>query len=158
MLKKFLLPALAVVILLAACAPQADSPNGYPNPGYPSTNSETPASTTSADYLPKPSDSGLLRSEAYLDTYQLLTQESFPPQFILALKGSLPTPCHQLRASISPPDASNKVAVDVYSVVDPNAICAQVIQSFEINLPLGSFPSGHYILLINGNQATEFDA
>lgn len=33
--------------------------------------------------------------------------------------GGLPTPCNQLRAAVSPPDADNKIMVDVYSVSDP---------------------------------------
>ncbi|MBI5295950.1 MAG: hypothetical protein HY869_10770 [Chloroflexi bacterium] len=152
MLRKTL-PVLLLLALLAACAPQAASPA----PDQP-TNNETPTSPDAVDYLPQPADSALTRDGASLDSYQLLTLESYPLQFNLTLTGSLPTPCHQLRVAVSPPNAGNKIAVEVYSVVDPNAVCAQVIQPFEVSVPLGSFPSGHYFLHINGNQATEFDA
>jgi hypothetical protein len=77
-------------------------------------------------------------------------------QFTLALKGSLPTPCHALRVAVSPPDPQNKVDVDVYSVVDPNSICSQVVEPFEENFPLGSFPDGNYTLWVNGEKIAEF--
>jgi hypothetical protein len=162
MLKKILFCSL-MIVLLAACAPQDASPRGYPNPGYPSagdsiTNSETPALPEADSYLPRPTDSELIRDTAHVDSYQLLTLESSPLQFNLTLTGGLPTPCHQLRVAVSAPDADNKINVEVYSVSKPDAICAMMIQQFEVNVPLGSFPSGHYLLLINGNQATEFDS
>jgi hypothetical protein len=70
----------------------------------------------------------------------------------------LPTPCNQLRGDISPPDSENKIVVDVYSVVEADAICAQVVEPFEENFPLGSFPAGHYTLWVNGELVAEFDA
>lgn len=152
MVRKSLL-FLLLIALLSACASQ-DKPSSPDQP----TSSETPADPVAVDYLPQPGDSALARDGASLDAYQLLTLESYPPQFNLALTGSLPTPCHQLRVAVSPPDAGNKIAVEVYAVVDPNAVCAQVVQPFEVTVPLGGYPSGHYFLHINGNQATEFDA
>ncbi|MFZ5880170.1 MAG: hypothetical protein ACOY0R_12430 [Chloroflexota bacterium] len=152
MLRKTL-PFLLLITLLAACTPQAASPA----PDQP-TNNETPASPDAVDYLPQPADSALTRGEAFIDSHQLLTLESHPLQFNLTLTGSLPTPCHQLRVTVSSPDAGNMIAVEVYSVVDPAAVCAQVLQPFEAMVPLGSYPSGRYFLHINGNQATSFDA
>jgi hypothetical protein len=84
--------------------------------------------------------------------------ESFPPQFSLALSGELPTPCNQLRVDVMPPDGENKIVVDVYSLVSPDTMCADVIQPFSENIPLGSFPAGHYTIWINGEKVAEFDA
>jgi hypothetical protein len=99
-----------------------------------------------------------MRGAVYLDSTNLLTMESFPLQFALVLKGNLPTPCHKLKVAVSPPDAQNKIVVDAYSVFDPNVICAQALQPFAENFPLGSFPTGHYVLWVNGKQVAEFDA
>jgi hypothetical protein len=120
-------------------------------------NDETPV-PPALGYAPSPEDDALTRGEAFIDSHQLLTLESYPLQFNLTLTGSLPTPCHQLRVTVSSPDAGNMIAVEVYSVVDPAAVCAQMIQPFEVTVPLGSYPSGRYFLHINGNQATSFDA
>lgn len=99
-----------------------------------------------------------MRGEVYLDSTELLTMESYPPQFMLVLKGSLPTPCHQIRIAVSPPDTENKIVVEVYSVADPNAICVQMLEPFEVNFPLGSFPAGKYTLWVNGEMAAEFQS
>jgi hypothetical protein len=77
--------------------------------------------------------------------------------------GSLPTPCHALRVAVAPPDADNHIAVDVYTVVDPNQICTQVLAELDETIPLGSFPtetypSGTYTVIVNGETAGEFTA
>jgi hypothetical protein len=100
----------------------------------------------------------LTRESVYLDSVDLLTMESNPLQFSLALAGNLPTPCNQLRVAVSPPNAENQILVDVYSLSTPGTICAEVLQPFSQNVPLGSFPAGHYTVWVNGRQMGEFDA
>lgn len=122
---------------------------------------ETPLPTPpseSGNYAPMPEDAGLTRGPVFLDSTDLLTLESFPLQFSLNFKGSLPTPCHQLRISGNQPDSQNQIHLDIYSVENPDTVCAEVLEPFEVNFPLGSFPSGHYTLFVNGTQITEFDA
>lgn len=150
-MKRILLFTL-LIVLLTACTPAS----AYPNEVYPSANQ--PATDGGASYLPQPSDSNLTRAEAFLDSSSLSTLESSPLQFMLTLKGSLPTPCHQLRVAVGQPDASQKINIDVYSVTDPERMCAQVVQPFEVNVPLGSFLMGHYFLFVNGAQVAEFDS
>ena len=147
-MKKILLGLIIAVIVLTACTPSVDEP----------VSSDEPSTSPPSDNIPSPGDSNLTRGEVFLDSTELLIMESFPLQFMLMLKGSLPTPCHQLRVAVSPPDAQNKIVVDVYTVVDPNTICAQVLEPFEENFPLGSFPTGHYTLWVNGEQIAEFDS
>lgn len=131
------------------------------NPDMPVTSPSDPAGgadTDSNSYAPQPGDGALTRGNVYLDSTELLTLESYPLQFTLALKGNLPTPCNQLRVSTSPPDSENKIVVDVYSVLSADTICTQALEPFEENVPLGSFPAGHYALWVNGQQIAEFDA
>jgi len=152
---------LLLISLLTACAPTqtplpdtpVDSmpPMFTPRPG-------DPVSPKTDDTLPRPGDKALHRGTVYLDSADLLTLESYPLQFSLALAGNLPTPCNHLRVAVSPPDAENKIVVNVYSVADPNAVCIQMLEPFEVSIPLGSYPSGHYTLWVNGEQVAEFDA
>ena len=107
---------------------------------------------------PKPSDGKLTRGNVFIQKSELLIRESFPPQISLALSGDLPTPCYELRAVVSAPDQDNKINVDVYSVVDPDMICTQVLKPFQENIDLGAFPSGHYTVWINGELIGEFDS
>ena len=146
---KYILSILAITFFaLTACGPVTEAPVNNNGTSIPQT----------GDFIPSPADSSLVRGNAFLDSTELLTMESFPLQFMLVLKGSLPTPCHKLRIALSPPDAQNKIVVDIYSVVDPNMLCVQVLEEFEANFPLGSFPSGHYTLWVNGGQVAEFDS
>jgi hypothetical protein len=145
---------LALSVALAACAPRAETPTA---PDLP-TNSDTPQSPRAPDYSPQPGDVNFTRDAAYINSFELLTMESSPLQFSLALKGALPTQCNKLRVQIAEPDAEKAIAVDVYSVIDPAATCTQALEPFEITVPLGSFPAGHYKIVLNGGQAAEFDA
>ena len=106
---------------------------------------------------PQPGDENLVRGEIFLQEASLVIRESFPPQVSLTLRGDLPTPCHILRAILNPPDGENKIIVEAYSVVDPDRICTQVLQPFEESLDLGTYPSGHYTVWVNGEMAGEFD-
>ena len=127
--------ALTLLLILTACTPTATE---VPTPASVNTNPE--------------------RGNAYLDSAELLIMESFPLQFTLALRGNLPTSCHELKVDVSLPDTENKILVDVYSLTQPDLICAQMLSPFEKNIPLGSFPAGHYFLWVNGELLTEFDA
>ncbi len=122
-----------------------------PPPGLPMPTSEPPP------YAPSPSDSQLVRGNANITDTELLLMESYPVQVMLVLRGTLPTPCHQLRVDARPADEQGRVQVEVYTVVDPAMACIQMIKEFEANVPLGSFPSGHYSVWLNGKLIKEFD-
>ncbi|HLA08910.1 MAG TPA: hypothetical protein VJ022_15820, partial [Anaerolineales bacterium] len=114
---------------------------------------ESPNLSTS----PNPSDAKLERGNVFISKSGLLVRESFPVQIALVLSGELPTPCHQLRVNVDPPDNENKIHVEVYSVFDPNVTCIQVLKPFQESVPLGSFPTGHYTVWVNDAQGGEFD-
>lgn len=140
-------------VWLTACGIGAATP-GPDDP----VNSLTPMPPTGNPYDPQPGDADLERGEAFVEETELLVMESFPLQFMLSLSGSLPTPCHQLRIVAAEPDAANNIAVEVYTVFDPDQICIQVLESFSANVNLGSYPQGHYTLSVNGEVVSEFDA
>jgi hypothetical protein len=106
---------------------------------------------------PQPGDADLTRGQVYINEASLIIRESFPPQISVTITGDLPTPCNQLRADIHPPDAENKILVDVYSVVDPDQVCVQVLEPFEESIDLGTYPTGHYTVWLNDQMAGEFD-
>jgi hypothetical protein len=150
---------LAVLLLLAtACAPRVEP---TPEPDTPVTSPPGDNVSTNEPVLnpfaPQPGDESFTRGNVYINEASLIIRESFPPQISLTLTGDLPTPCNQLRVEISPPDQQNKILVDVYSVVDPSQVCAQVLEPFEESLDLGTFPTGHYTVWVNGSMAGEFD-
>lgn len=161
---------LFISLALAACAsaPGAASPEPTQEPGgvippigvspeQPISSDETPApgAVPRSPLEPLPNEDKMVRSSVMIQESELLTLESYPPQFVLSLKGTLPTPCHFLRANIGQPDAEKRIRVEVYSLVEPDVICIQVVQPFEVNLPLGSFTDGPYSVLVNDQKVGE---
>lgn len=159
------------LVSLVACAPAGEQASPNTGSAEDSSNDESGGDTsvssedegletTGPKYQPQAEDKDLQRGNAMIDVANsdLLTLETYPLRFNLVLRGSLPTPCHQLRAVVNAPDAENKINIEAYSVVDPETVCAQVIEPFETTVGLGSFPAGHYTVLVNGEQVAEFDA
>ena len=158
---KIQITILLLMFLMSACAPEAPSTaTALPPdtaltspPGGTMPTNEAPVNPLA----PKPGDENLTRGNVFIEEYSLMIRESFPPQISLAFSGNLPTPCNELRAVVSEPDEENKIIADVYSLVDPDMICTQVLKPFQANLDLGTFPTGHYTVWINGEMAGEFD-
>ena len=109
-------------------------------------------------YKPQPGDDKLIQGKVLITLANLIFIESLPVQVALIVSGNLPTPCHNLRAEINPPDNENKITIDLYSVADPNRICAQVLQAFDANIPLEIYRPGHYSVWVNGERVGEFDS
>ena len=152
---KLLLSLLLLVLPVTACEPGTIPPDtAVTNPpaGAPT---EEPVTSP---YLPQPDDASLSQGEVFIQEMGLIIRESYPPQISLNLGGELPTPCHQLRVQVEEPDEDNRIDVDAYSVVDPEMVCAQVLESFEANIDLGTYPTGHYSVFVNGELAGEFDS
>ncbi len=102
-----------------------------------------------AQVQPQPGEQSLDRGPVFLDTSEVLTLESAPPQFRLHLTGSLPDPCHTLRVNVSAPDAQKRIQVDVYTVVLTDMMCAQVLVPFEVTVPIEGLQTGTYQVQVN---------
>jgi hypothetical protein len=164
-MKRFLLFLLATISLYACNrlqTVQTENPS-YPNePSYPNApsypNEPGSGDASQQPYAPQPGDEALTRGDVQIDSAEVLVMESFPLQIMLALSGSLPTPCNQLRVVDNPPNDESQIHMDVYSVTDPAQVCIQVLEPFDVNIGLGSFPAGHYTVWVNGEMIGEFDS
>lgn len=154
---KNLFPLALFVLVLAACGTR---PTTRPASDSPVSSSDTPVAREPSNmpYAPQPKDANLSRGNVFIEAMEILIRESYPPQITLELSGNLPNPCHELRAVIHEQDAENKINVEMYTVVDPNVMCTEVLKAFQENIDLGTFPSGHYSVWVNGEMAGEFDA
>ena len=91
---------------------------------------QAPKETAVADFSPNPEDAKLVRGKAYVERAELKAEA-------MVISGNLPTSCHQLRIVVpKTPDAVGTYVVDVYSVVDPRTICAQMLLPFMATVPL----------------------
>ncbi len=131
--------------------------SAYPAPGTPGTGT---VAIPPSGYEPQPGDENLTRGQVFLDmaNSQVIVIASEPTQAIANLEGDLPDPCHQLRVVVTPPDANNMISLDVYSVVDPGAICTTVLEPFTASIPLGGYTTGTYTVLVNGEKLGDFNA
>ena len=148
-----------LAILIASCAPQGQATTD-PDTAVTSPPEGTVPTNEAEDnpFSPQPGDPDLTRGNVYLNEASLLIRESYPPQISLSISGDLPTPCNQLRVGVAPPDAENRIDVELYSVIDPDKACIQVLEPFEESIDLGTFPPGHYSVWVNDEKAGEFDA
>ena len=121
--------------------------SAYPPPGEKPTN----------PWAAQPGDGNLTLDEAFIETQEVLILESFPPQFILHITGTIPTPCHQPRVEILTPGNDNRLEVQVYSVADPDSICTMVLEPFDIRVTLNDLPPGTYQVLVNGKATGSID-
>jgi hypothetical protein len=154
-------PQASPVATDTAAAPQQASP--LPTADVNSTpvsSEDTPMPTTpgSNPLEPLPGEENLSRGKVFIDNAEIATLESNPPQFRVHLTGNLPTPCHHLRAQVSPPDAQNQIQVEVYSLYDPKQFCTAVLQPFDSTIPLGNIPSGKFSVFVNGEKIGELIA
>jgi len=147
---------MTLMLMLSACATPAEADPNAPVVSPTEGTAETPAQVN--PYQPLESDAALQRGEVFIDSTELLILESYPVQINLVLQGNLPTPCHQLRIVANQPDENNHILVEVYSVVDAEQVCIQMLETFEVTYSLGSFPSGNYTVLVNGEVAGTFDS
>ena len=162
MMRRIILPVLVLIILgLAACEKyrivlpsvskdvQGDTPvSSEPGSG------DNPM--TASPLEPLANEDQMTRGEVLINESSVLTLESYPLQIVLTLKGTLPTPCHYLRAKVATPDDQKRIQVEVYSLSEPDTICIQVLQVFETRINLGSYPDGTYTILVNGEAVGEF--
>ena len=155
---KFQIPLLLMLVVVS-CSPLPVATNepdtAVTNPPGDNMSTEEPLRNP---FAPQAEDKDLVRGNVYLSEASLVIRESFPPQISLLIRGDLPTPCNHLRADVGAPDQENKIAVELYSLIDPDKVCVQVLEPFEESIDLGTFPAGHYTVWVNGEMIGEFDA
>jgi hypothetical protein len=89
----------------------------------------------------------------------LLLMESYPVQYLLTLRGTSPTPCHQVSTTRNEPNAQNEIHIEAVFAADPDEMCIQVLGEFSTSINLGSFPAGEtFTVWMNGVQVAEFTA
>jgi hypothetical protein len=84
----------------------------------------------------------------YVDSVDIRYLESFPVQVQLEVRGSLPTPCHEAIFEVQ--DLGDVIDVRLWSLADADAICIQVLEPFEIVIPLGSYETADIPVALNG--------
>jgi hypothetical protein len=145
---KICFPLMIVVLLAGACIPVQKDPGV----------SALPASSEVASSIPNIPVTGgdsTTPGDVEIDSLAIQASDSFPAQYALQVKGSMPSSCHQLRTGVVMPAMRSEIHVQVYSVYDPYTVCAQVAKPFEASIPLGSYVRGSYIVFVNEKEVGE---
>ena len=111
-------------------------------------------------YVPQAGDSDLMAGDITIDSSSVFLTQSQPPQLMVNFAYFQPTPCFQLRVEISGLDSENHIALKAYAVAEKDKACTLMALAtpLQASLDLGSFPKGHYVVFLNGNQIGEFDS
>ena len=130
-----------VIVFLTACGPKAAEKPDNP-------------------FAPQAGDSAMMAGDITIDSSSIFLAESQPPQVMVDFAYFQPTPCYQLRVEVSGPDADNRITLKGYAVAEKDKPCALMALAtpLKASLNLGSFPGGHYFVVLNGNQIGEFDS
>jgi hypothetical protein len=156
-MKKLLFLLLAAGLTLGACQP-TPTPDPLLPTGEPPMTEPTAIlpENTQNPYAPQEGDGLLERADVFLNSVDLLMQESAPPRVAMSISGALPTPCHQLRVKVSPPDAGGRIDVEIYSLYKSGQVCVQVLKDFDVVVELGTYPTGSYQVFVNGDYIGDF--
>lgn len=90
----------------------------------------------------------------FVDSAEVLVAESWPVQVFLAVSGNLPTPCHQLTWQVD--QGEGRLDVMLASLSDPSTNCIQVLEPFDLSIPLGSYSDGEWKVYLNGDEVGSF--
>jgi hypothetical protein len=145
---KFLGLVLISAGLLAACSSLL---SGTPIP---------PPPQGSNPYAPQSGDGGMMQSKVELVSASVVTTASMPPQVSVVLAYRLPTPCNDLRVKMNPPDQSNRILLEIYSVAPKDKPCnmMELATPQQANISLGSYSAGSYTVWVNGVQVGSFNS
>jgi hypothetical protein len=118
------------------------------------------ASISATSYSPQPTDISLTRDKVSINLAKsyLIVSPGSPVKVSAFLTGYLPDPCHVLRIVVGAASASSNISIQAYSLFKAGTACATVIQPFSVTVPLGSFSSGQYTVLVNGLKLGSFSA
>ncbi len=142
---------LVFAFLLAGCA-TARAATAMPSP--------TPATISGNEqYAPQSGDNALIVDTVEFDSAAIVKNGSSTAAVEVDVAYRLPTPCHQLRAIVSPADSSGRINIKMYSLMKPNTACTLMALAtpLHVTLSLGSLPAGHYSVYVNDAKAVEFD-
>lgn len=173
MFKKIWFLLLVLALALSACNTKSATTTPMqgqiaPDSAYPAPNASQPpaeinpypaSGDTALTYAPLGTDKFLERGKAFLENSESTIRRSptDASKTILHLHGSLPTPCNQLRVNTTVQADQKRIDIEVYSVVDPNQVCATMIQDFEADAPLPGIAPGKYSVYLNGELLGEFE-
>lgn len=79
--------------------------------------------------------------------------ESYPVQVFVEVTGYVPDPCWEPQEPVVS-EQGDRFEIEIVAERDPTEICAQAIEDYQSNIPLGSPDPGEYTVAVNGMERT----
>ena len=96
-----------------------------------------------------PTTGEVVSGPAFVDEVEFIYLESWPVQVRAIVRGTLPTPCHNVVWDVQ--QGPEGATVTISSVSAADEICVAVIsEPFEVTLDVGDYTSGDYTVIVNG--------
>ncbi len=107
---------------------------------------------------PSPGEEKLQKAKVFIDSVEIKSNALLPDGMLeAAISGSLPTPCHVLRADMKILEEERQIQIEMYSLVDPGKSCIQVLEPFDLQIPVDLENEGKYRVLVNQVEMSQFD-
>ncbi|MDY7104241.1 MAG: hypothetical protein S0880_23900 [Actinomycetota bacterium] len=116
--------------------------------------SDEASAPTTAEPASPAGEIDVQRSTVLIDDVDIVLAPP-PEEPTLTVKGQLPTPCHRPAWDVVD-HLDDEVDVDLYTLVDAHALCTQVVEPFDVTIPLRSRGALHRVT-INGRAYTPGD-
>lgn len=94
-------------------------------------------------------------AEFRIENAQLLQAESWPVQLSLEVSGTLSSACHEVETQVTQDDELGEIQVEISQQPIEGEECQIAAQAFRERIPLGSFTSGDFVVLLNGEPIGE---
>jgi hypothetical protein len=151
----------ATTVPAAPSTPVPSAPTATQAPAVqPTVRPDQPVAATPGPSRPIPGvtvlPSGRHPEPAPIDGLDVLTLESFPPQYMLHVKAGLPSGCAEPLSHRVAGRQGNVIEVEVLNSPPDTAICTAIYGMYEININLGSdFTSGQsYSVRVNDKEVS----
>lgn len=107
---------------------------------------------------PSPMEEKLQKAKVFIDSVEIKSNALLPDGMLeVAISGSLPTPCHVLRADMQILEEERQILIDVYSLADTEKSCIQVLEPFVLQIPVDLEIEGNYRVLVNQVEMSQFE-
>ena len=150
-------------MLLVACASPVNPEIGDINPGDTLQKGKDLIATVYPYPIPKKMPAQPIKilpielpgDPVFIDVMEIIPSDEAPSGYALRLVGTIPTPCHELRINVLPPNEEGRINVVVFADSDPGVVCIQIIEEFDITYPLEVFDPAKNTVWVNEEQVVE---
>lgn len=98
-----------------------------------------------------PDGGGVIIADMPIAEIEVLLAESDPVQVSVEVTGWLPDSCTEHHGT-QLTQAGNTITIRITTIRPKDLACATVVTEYQDRIPIGTFPTGDYIVIVNGME------